>query len=100
MPTLKQNPTLKDLQEYVIKLKEERGFNNTLNKTYILLVEEIGEVAKEIRKNWKSNIDKEELGKELTDCLIYLLDLCNLIGVDLEEAFRKKEEINHQREWK
>lgn len=38
--------------------------------------------------------------EELADVFIYLLSLANMHGLDLEEAFREKEEINKQREWK
>lgn len=29
MPQLKANPTLKDFQQYVLQMKQERGFNTT-----------------------------------------------------------------------
>ena len=35
----------------------------------------------------------------MADVLIYLLDLANVLGVDLEKAFREKEEINKKRNW-
>jgi len=54
MPNLKENPTLKDFQEYVKKLEIERGFNNeNVLQKCLLLGEEIGELNKAVRKELK-----------------------------------------------
>jgi NTP pyrophosphatase (non-canonical NTP hydrolase) len=37
--------------------------------------------------------------EELADVLIYLCSLANRCGIDLEDAFRKKEEVNKNRQW-
>ena len=52
---LKNEPTLKDYQKYVLQMKQERGFNTT-DKFYecCLLAEECGELISAIRKNSKS----------------------------------------------
>ena len=52
---LKKEPTLKDFQEYVLKMKQERGFNTT-DKFYecCLFAEECGEVISAVRKNSKT----------------------------------------------
>ena len=69
-------------------------------------MEEVGELAKAIRKRigLKEDISetarRKKVGHELADCLIYLLDIANLSGVDLITAFIEKEEINSQRTWK
>lgn len=105
MPELKQNPTLKNFQEYVAELENERGFSHqtTIDKC-LLLGEEIGELFKAVRKSEglavDSNSNFTEIGDELTDIFIYLCAIANGKGIDLEEAFRKKEEKNKQRIWK
>ena len=43
--------------------------------------------------------DKEELGSELADVTLYLLQLASVSGIDLEEAVLKKFEVNKSREW-
>jgi NTP pyrophosphatase (non-canonical NTP hydrolase) len=43
--------------------------------------------------------DKEELGNELADVTLYLLQLASVSGIDLEEAVLKKIEVNKTREW-
>lgn len=103
---LKSNPTLKDFQEYVLKMKQERGFNTT-DKFYecCLLAEECGEVISAIRKNSKngsigSSSIAGNVAEELADVFIYLCSLANMHGIDLEQAFREKEEKNKNRTWK
>ena len=64
----------------------------------------VAEVAKAIRHFERLHIDetseKKELRGELADVFIYLLDLSNHLGVDLEECFREKETINKTKSWK
>lgn len=103
---LKQNPTLKDLQEYVLQMKKERGFNTT-DKIFecCLLAEECGEVVSAVRKNSKSGSIGSgsvagNVALELADVLIYVCSLANMHHIDLEQAFREKEEINKKRTWK
>ncbi|MFH1524828.1 MAG: nucleotide pyrophosphohydrolase [Chloroflexota bacterium] len=49
---------------------------------------------------WRDDqVDKEELGDELADVALYLLQLASVSGIDLEQAVLKKLEINASREW-
>lgn len=103
---LKQNPTIQDFQQYVKELKVERGFS-TDDKAFecMLMAEEIGELFSAIRKNMKggsigSGSTAGNVKLELADVLIYLCSIANQHNIDLEEAFREKEEINKQRTWK
>lgn len=102
---LKESPELKDFQQYVRDLVKERGFDEeTISEIFMLMTEEVGEVAKAIRKYTNAKVDdnsrKPELALELADVFIYLLDVCNYFDIDLEQAFRDKEEINKKRVWK
>jgi NTP pyrophosphatase (non-canonical NTP hydrolase) len=101
---LKPNPTIKDFQEYVARLVKERGFDKeTVSEMFMLFLEECGEMAKAARKTQNIKIDKSseifKLENEIADVFIYLLDICNHFGIDLETAFRDKEEINKKRVW-
>lgn len=96
MPILKKSPTLKDFQEYVNKLEIERGFiKDTLLQKCLHLGEEVGELNRAIRKNFK----KSEVGDEITDIIIILCTIANRLNIDLEKSFRKKENINKKRIW-
>ncbi|KKW21684.1 MAG: MazG nucleotide pyrophosphohydrolase [Parcubacteria group bacterium GW2011_GWB1_52_7] len=101
---LKETPTLRDLQNYVAELVKERGFSKeAASQIFMLFLEECGEMAKAARKSQGIKTDKNSkeynLGHEIADVFIYLLDLCNYYGIDLEKAFRDKEEINKRRSW-
>lgn len=102
---LKENPTLKDFQQYIRDMIKERGFEGeSISELFMMLSEEVGEMAKAVRKHAKIKIDsnshKPELEHEIADVFIYLLDICNYFDIDLEKAFRDKEEINKKRVWK
>lgn len=102
--TLPQHPTLKAYQTYVAEMVKERGFDQeTVAEIFMLFLEECGEMAKSARKNLKikDHAGKEyaDLQSEIADVFIYLLDICNYYHVDLEQAFREKEELNKRRTW-
>ncbi len=84
----------------------ERGFDgNSHEQKFLLFVEEVGELAKAMRKRANLLVDPAKkdrfvLEEEFADVLIYLLDLANGFGIDLEQAFREKEALNNQRQWK
>ena len=105
MPNLKEKPTLGDIQKYVIELEKERGFteDNVLKKC-LMLGEEIGELFKSIRKSEKIKIDYNSkfssVDEELADIIIFICSIANRFKIDLEKAFRDKEEINKKRLWK
>jgi NTP pyrophosphatase (non-canonical NTP hydrolase) len=102
---LKPDPTLADLQSYVAEIVRERGFgNDTVAQRFTLLLEEMGELAKAARKQagmkFAADTKRHEIEEEAADVLIVFLGLCNMLEIDLEQAFRAKEEKNKQREWK
>lgn len=98
---LKKSPTLQDFQSYVRQMKQERGFNTT-DKFYecCLFAEEAGEVISAVRKNAKGGSAVSNVAEELADVFIYVCSLANMHGIDLEQAFRDKEEKNKLRTWK
>jgi len=106
MLNLKDNPTLKDFQEYVKKLEVERGFHEeSVLQKCLLLGEEVGELFKAVRK--RDRITRVDPGskislvdEELADIIIIVCAIANRLNVDLEESFRNKEEINKKRIWK
>ena len=101
---LRESPTLKDFQAYAAESVRERGFGEeTIAERFMLFLEECGELAKAARKSQglKSDINSKTFhtSEEAADVFIYLLHICNQLGIDLEQAFRDKEEINKQRVW-
>lgn len=84
---------------------QERGWTkDTYAEKFLLFTEEIGELAKAIRKNQglyqeQARQKHFELEEEFADVLSYLLDLANCFHIDLEAAFREKEQLNSTRTW-
>ncbi|HSE61534.1 MAG TPA: MazG nucleotide pyrophosphohydrolase domain-containing protein [Candidatus Saccharimonadales bacterium] len=104
--TLPKHPTIADLQQYVRDMVIERGFTDqTVLQEYLMLTEEVGELAKCIRKshaNMRIDAKKKyelDAAGEIADILIVLTTIANKMGIDMEKAFREKEEINKQRVW-
>jgi len=83
----------------------ERGFKDeSISELLMLLMEECGELARACRKHTSAKTDaarpdKEKVDHELADILMYTLAIANYFNLDLEKAFREKEEINKQRTW-
>jgi NTP pyrophosphatase (non-canonical NTP hydrolase) len=103
---LKPNPTLGDIQTYVKDMGIERGFDQqSPMQAAILLGEEVGELFKVIRKHHAGiAIDARktyqlDAAGEIADIIIVLSCIANRLGVDMEQAFREKEEHNKQRVW-
>jgi len=104
---LKTDPTLNDLQTYVRQLEEERGFTKDhISAKCLLLAEEVGELLKCVRKTHTTlGIDpaknyKLDAAGEIADIIIVLTTIANRLDVNIEHAFRKKEEENKLRTWK
>ena len=93
------------LRTYPNVLRACEGFRQDPIYECCLLAEETGELISAVRKHTKggsigSGSEPGEVKLELADVLIYLCSIANMHGIDLEEAFREKEEINKQRVWK
>jgi NTP pyrophosphatase (non-canonical NTP hydrolase) len=101
---LKENPTLADYQQYIRDMVRERGFEGKpLSETFMLFMEECGELAKAARKMTGQTIDKNSVfgtvEEEVADVLIMLVTIANELDVNVEKAFRDKEERNKKRVW-
>jgi len=101
---LKANATLADYQQYVREMTAERGFNDSVQQKFMLLIEEVGELAKASRKHagmgYAADARDQDVAGEAADVFIVFLHLCELLGIELETAFRDKEAKNKQRTWK
>lgn len=103
-PQLLASPSLLELQGYIQEALEYRDIaGNNAQQELIMLVEEVGELAKAFRKleGRKLGLDVGDLEveQEIADVLWMLLSLCNKLGVDAEQALRQKDKINKKRIW-
>ena len=104
---LKNDISLMQVQEYIKKVIELRGFSEqNIEKTMLLLTEEIGELAKAIRKEKTTiSIDKakienyDTIESEVADVFIILCTICNNLNIDLFSALKDKEKTNIERKW-
>lgn len=96
--------TIAQYQDLVKKLVVERGFDKeTVPEVFVLLVEEVGELAKAIRKHNGQKVDLasrlHDVEEEAADVFWLLLDICNRLDIDLAKAFSDKELENSKRTW-
>ncbi|KQU24043.1 hypothetical protein ASG65_19095 [Bacillus sp. Leaf13] len=105
----------KDMGWEISEYNYEKSRASLLNN-YMLLTTEVAEVAEELRKAFnmtnsfiQDGMDeeaafslakksvKEDLGKELADCLAYILKFGNFFELDLEKSFyAKMEEVKNR----
>ncbi|HEU5157835.1 MAG TPA: MazG nucleotide pyrophosphohydrolase domain-containing protein [Streptosporangiaceae bacterium] len=105
MEPLVSGASLRDIQDYVAKLEIERGFaKRSMGAQALKLVEEVGEVCRAVDALEGQPQDPRgrvnDLGEEAADTLIMLMSVINRAGIDLEEAFRRKEARNESRVWR
>lgn len=108
LKNLSSKVSLNEIQEYINKIMKLRGFNKQKpSDKILLLLEEVGELAKAIRKSEnKLGIDKNReynyssVESEIADVFIVLLSLCDILNIDLFKIFLDKEKENIKRVWK
>lgn len=105
---LNESYTLYEIQKYIKNVIKLRGFEGQeIEKIMLLLLEEVGELAKAIRKNATDmKIDNSKINNydtiesEVADVFIVLTSICNKLDIDLYKALKDKEENNIKRSWK
>ncbi len=89
--------SVKYLQEYI----KDKDYKPELKKEYFLkLSEEVGELAKAIRKGeLYNNTDsiKGTIDEEIWDVIYYALAIANCYDIDVESTIKAKEEINNKK---
>ena len=107
LTNIDKSSTLDELQEYIRSVIRIRGFEKQeIEKTMLLLLEETGELAKAIRKDYTDmRIDYKKLNhytnieNEVADVFIVLICICNKLNINLFDAVYKKETENVTRNW-
>jgi NTP pyrophosphatase (non-canonical NTP hydrolase) len=118
---------MKEIQNFIKQYQADMGWEinkenyeksrASLLNNYMLLTTEVAEVAEELRKGFNLTASyiqegiseekafelakeqiKEDIGKELADCLAYMLKFYNYFDIDLEESFyAKMEEVKNRK---
>ena len=100
-----KNLTIADLTEQMHALVKSKGWYEADSKrpqTPRNLAVSLSIEAAEILEHFQFTDeikDREELGSELADVMLYLLQLASVSGIDLEDAVLRKIEVNKGRTW-
>ena len=81
----KEGLTVRQFQEAMKAAYYNRDRERGLMATFAWLVEEVGELAETLLKG-----DKRASMEELADVVAWTFSLANLLGIDMEEALRRK----------
>ncbi len=76
---------LRELQAFIKEKYYEKDRERGVLKTFLWLVEEIGELSEALRGG-----NMEAIDEEIADVFAWTLSLANLLGIDLEESFKRK----------
>ncbi len=103
--SIPDNGSIREYQHYITDVLTQRGFiHQDVNTRFVLLAEEMGELAKALRKSNKERTcegsSEFALREELADVFFVLLSIANKCDVDLSDAFAEKEEKNFKRVWR
>ena len=110
---------LGDFQRFHHVLDREKGFISDLYFNFICLLEEVGEISRELKAIWLDEQTRlargshrrqaqdealqarlPRLREELADVLAFVLKIANSAGIDLEAAYVEKMGKNWQRSWR
>ncbi len=88
---------IKYLQSYI----KQKDYKPEMLKDYFFkLAEEVGELSRAMRKNFKAQTSEEIKGtidEELWDIIYYAIAIANLYDIDLEYVIKTKEKMNQTR---
>ena len=84
---------LTELQRRIAEERAKRGFVTDPVKLAVLLTEEVGEIASELKRVWSKNYDEfrvDRLQDEIADAFVILAALADQFDIDIEEAVEGK----------
>ncbi|KAL4223542.1 dCTP pyrophosphatase 1 [Mactra antiquata] len=102
-----ENPSLEAIRKLQAKFAADRNWDqyHTPRNLLLALVGEVGELAEIFQ--WKGEVkeglpdftdkEKEHVGQEMSDVLVYLIRLADKCNIDLPSAVEKKMKQNEQK---
>lgn len=75
---------IKEFQRIMHEIYGERDKKRGIEKTYMWVIEEIGELARAIRKS-----NRGEIENEFADVVAWIFSLANLLEIDIEDTLKK-----------
>lgn len=77
---------LREIQEKIKSIYFHHDIKRGIAPSFMWLIEEIGELSKEIQECPE---DQQRLEEEMSDVFIWILTLCNLLGLDLDQCIQR-----------
>jgi len=78
---------ISDFQKLMREIYFHRDSERGINRTFIWLVEEIGELANLIKYE---KIEKKHISEEIADIIAWTNSLANLLDINIEKALSEK----------
>jgi len=78
---------ISDFQKLIKEIYFHRDSERGINKTFIWLVEEIGELANLIKYE---KIERKQISEEIADVIAWTISLANLLDINVEKALSEK----------
>ena len=79
---------ISEFQKLMKELYFHQDSNRGIEKTFIWLVEEVGELASTLKQG--SELDLNKISEEMADIIAWMSSLANLLEIDLEKALVDK----------
>ncbi|MCP4764382.1 MAG: nucleotide pyrophosphohydrolase [archaeon] len=79
---------ISEFQKLMKDLYFHQDSKRGIDKTFIWLVEELGELARILKKG--SELDSNRISEEMADIIAWISSLANLLEIDLEKALNIK----------
>ena len=76
---------IKEAQRMMKELYYERDKRRGIERTFMWMVEEVGELSEAIMSG-----DEEKISEEFADLIAWMFSLANVLQVDVEEVFLSK----------
>lgn len=75
---------MKDFQKLMSELYGVKDRNRGMERTFLWVIEEIGELVRAVKSG-----DKREIENEFADVIAWLFSLANILDIDMERALEK-----------
>ena len=97
--------TIKDIQDAVRVLHREQDWPiRTAERRALWLSIEVGELLREVQQyGWdpdRADETRVRASHEMYDVMWNLVALATIMGIDLEQAFAEKAQLNRERRWR
>jgi NTP pyrophosphatase (non-canonical NTP hydrolase) len=77
--------SIREFQQLMAQIYLQRDRERGVERTFMWLVEEVGELSDSILSD-----DREHIEEEMCDVFAWLASLCNVLDIDLEDIASKK----------